>query len=180
MKKHYFIYLFFLCLIATSCESTVFEEEIPVTSATTRSSYEDLGYYGSYFVEQMYGTDEAFGYIRFNPPGAEYSFSYGTFATQPNLIKSSVSIIGGNIIYKGHDVGNKIDGVPNEVIRFTVKFNGTMAKVTINLNASTVVVPDNETFGVRLVIDNKNFDGKYLPTPPVDAGIGDFIFGKLR
>lgn len=174
MKKHYCIFLFFLCLIITSCENIVFEEETSATQVTTRSTYEDLGYYGSNFLEQTYSAEEAFGYLQFNPVGVEYTFALATIVDQ-NDIKSIVSVTGGNIIYNGHDMGSQIHGTSG-MIRFTIKFTSTMAKVTLTLKGAT---PDGKKRSAKLSIDQRTYNGKYLPLQTGDSVNLDLVLGRL-
>lgn len=174
MKKYHFIYLFLLCLITTSCESTVFEEGIPVTSATTKSNPEELDYYGSSFLDPSYSDEEVFAFISVNPIGAEYSFNLATITENPNN-KSIISIVGGNIIYKGQNVGSQIYGTPG-VNRFTVKFTSTMAKVTLALKGA---MPNSKKNSVRLAIDVTRYNDIFLPFPAGDPMNSDLILGQL-
>lgn len=176
MKKNYFIYILLLCLITTSCENIVLEEEIPITSATTKSTPEELNYYGSNFLDPSYSNEEAFAFISVNPIGAEYSFNLATIADNPNN-KSLVSVVGGHIIYKGSDVGSQINGVSGMgMVRFTVKFTSTMAKVTLALKGA---MPDSKRNSVRLSIDLKKYNGIFLPLPAGDPINSDLVLGQL-
>lgn len=174
MRKCYFIYLLFSCLIYTSCEKTAFEKEIPATQGITRSTPEEVNYYGSNFQDIIYNIDEAFGFIQVNPIGAEYSFGLATIVDTPNK-KSVVSVVGGTIIYNGHDVGNQISGTSG-MIRFTVKFTSTMAKITLSLKGTN---PNDKRNSARLAIDERKYNGKSLPLPNGDPLHSDLILGQL-
>lgn len=174
MKRHYFNYLIFLCLIISGCENAAYEQETFQTTASTRSNLEEVGYYGSNFQDQVFGTEEAFGYISLNPVGAEYSFSLATIVDKAD-IKSLVSIIGGSIIYNGRDLGSQINGVPGK-IRFIVKFTSTMAKVTLTLKGAK---PNDKSRSARLVIDERTYNGENLPLPTGDLLNSDLIVGQL-
>lgn len=175
MKKHHFIYFILLCLIATSCENTVLEEEVPAASAITRSNYEDLGYYGTNFYNPIFFDDLAYAFIDVNPIGAEYKFSFATLTDTPNS-KSVVTITGGSIIYNGRDVGSQISGGHGEMVRFTVKFTSTTAKVAVALNGA---MPSSKSKSVRLVIDQRQYNGEELPLLTPYAGLCDLILGRL-
>lgn len=174
MKKHHFIYFILLCLIATSCENTVLEEEVPESSAMTRSNYEDLGYYGSNFIDKIYFDDEVSAFIKTNPIGAEYSFNFATIVDNPSN-KSLVSVVGGYIIYNGSNIGSQIDG-GSGMKRFTIKFTSTMAKVTLTLKGA---IPGSKKNSARLSIDQRNYNGEYLPLPAGDSINSDLVLGQL-
>lgn len=168
MKLRHSLCLVFLYLLAISCENTILQENAPAITKTTSD------YYGSNFQEVQFGANEAFGYLRFNPIGAEYSFSLATVVNQTDA-QSIVSIIGGNIIYKGKDVGNQIYGVSG-AIRFSVKFTSTMAKVTLTLKGTDI---ESNRVSARLVIDERKYNGETLPLPMGDALNTDLIVGRL-
>lgn len=174
MKKLYFILLLLGCFITTSCEKTAFEDEIPVTPVTTKSTFEDMEYYGSNFLDQMYSDEEAFAFINVNPIGAEYSFNLATITDNPNN-KSTVSVVGGHIIYNGSNVGSQINGVSG-MIRFTVKFTSNTAKVTLTLKDA---MPDSKRNSARLSIDQREYNGEYLPLPAGDPVNSDLVLGLL-
>lgn len=182
MKKHYFICLLILCVSISSCENAFLEEEYSTTLATTKSNLDELGYYGSNFqniqtLETEYGIEEAGGYITFNPDDAEYSFTLGTSLSQTN-VKCIVSVVDGNIFYKGSNMGNQIYGEAG-FMNFTVKFTGSMGKVTLTLKSATPISYIDNRISSRLVIDQRKYKGEILPLPTSDTNICDLIVGRL-
>lgn len=172
MKKYYFIYLFFMCLIATSCENTVFEEEIPATSAVTKSTPESLGYYGSNFRNivvhtSRYGSDEMSGEFDVYPAvGSEYSCTLASELGNEG-VKSLVSISGGTIIYNGRE-NTRLYGV-NGQINFIIKTNSSTPEVTLNFE--TPYIPTDSRVSARLVIMSRKYNGETLPS--VSGGFPD-------
>lgn len=175
MKKHHYIYFILLCLIATSCENTVLEEEVPAASAITRNSNEYLSYYGTNFYDLTYFNDEVSAYISTNAIGAEYTLRFLTLTDTPNG-KSVVTIIGGNIIYNGRNVGSQISGGHGEMVGFTFKFTSTTAKVTVTLEGAG---SGNKSKSVRLVIDQRKYNGVELSLPTPDVSYCDLVLGQL-
>lgn len=173
MKKHYFIYLFLLCFITTSCENTIFEEEIPATSATTRSTPEELGYYGSDFRNIVvrttrYGSEEMSADFDVYPAvGSEYSCILGSSLGNEG-VKSKVSVSGATIIYNGRE-DTYLYGTGSQ-IKFIIKTNSSNPKVTLNFEVP-YPTPDDSRVSARLVINKKQYKGENLPS--VSGGYPD-------
>lgn len=173
MKKYHFIYLFFLCFVAISCENTVIEEEIPATSATTRSTPEELGYYGSNFRNVVvrtskYGSDEMSADFDVYPAaGSEYSCTLGSSVGNEG-VKSKVSVSGATIIYNGRE-DTYLYGTGGQ-IKFIIKTNSSSPKVTLNFEVPSPT-PDDSRVSARLVITQRQYRGEDLPT--ISGGVPD-------
>lgn len=184
MKRHYFIYLFLMCLITTSCENTVFEEEIPATAAVTRSTPEELGYYGSNFRNivvrtSQFGSDETYAYLNAYPAnGSEYSCTlYSELGNEG--VKSLVSIAGGTVIYNGI-TDNRIYGVDGQ-IKFTIRTSSPNLSVSLKFE-TPYPTPIDSRVSARLIINSKKYNGETLPS--VSGGFPDLnitaFYGGVR
>lgn len=172
MKKYHCICLFFICLIATSCENAILEEN-PVTPATTRSNYDELGYYGSNFrnitvYTSKYGADQMVADIEVNPGvGSEYSCTLGSTVGNEG-VKSKVSVTGATIIYNGRE-DTYIYGTGGQM-KFTIKTRASRPTVTLSFEVPTKI-PNDSRVEARLVITKRQFNGIDLPN--VSSGFPD-------
>lgn len=173
-----FIYLFFLCLMATSCENAMIEEENPTT---TRATPQELGYYGTYFMDvkseqTKWGLEHMYGYVEVYPAtGVEYKMRLATSMTESG-IRSAVSIAGGRIIHNGV-VDNRIYGESNGYVDFTIQFTSSRASVSLNLERTASSFYDNRVSS-RLVIMDMKYNGESLPYPGDNGGYSDLnVYG---
>lgn len=179
MKKYYFTYLFFLCLIITSCENTTFEEETPKTAVTTRSNYDpkEFARYNTIFynIKPIYagelgsdGLTSMTGDITTFKTGVEYDFELA--CTIRGDVKCVVWVTGGaGIIYDGQNYSS-IYGESGKQKKFTVKFNNT--KSTFHLALEAKYDPTTYKDGnARLVIVGARYFGESM------GGGGDVVGG---
>lgn len=76
-----FAFLVYMCLIASSCENTVFENNISATQLTTRSIPDDFTNYNSYFlvlsfIDNTTGKGSTVGTLKSYGQEVEYHFAY--------------------------------------------------------------------------------------------------------
>ncbi|WP_294589700.1 hypothetical protein [uncultured Bacteroides sp.] len=167
MKKYYCIYLFFLCLITTSCENTVLEDDVPTTSASTKSNNEDLGYYGSNFLNISIGNNER-GTVRMQGDievypaiGSEYLFWFNTSMTEGG-VRSVVSVTGGNIIYNGRE-STYLYGETKKQMVFTIRFHSSKARVNLDLEETMGYRFIDNRVSAKIAIQTRSYKGKFLP-----------------
>lgn len=165
MKKHYLIYLFFLCLIVSGCEKGIFDEENEATQTMTRSSIalSEAALYNTCF-QNIQTTKASSGYgisimtadISTYAEGVEYDFTL--WCTIRGDIKCYVSAISGEIIYNGKNYYD-ILGESGKQIKFTVKFHSSKTQIRLafeNAQATTTYYHDASA---KLVISSAKYHG---------------------
>lgn len=173
MKKHYFIYFLFLCFITTSCENTIFDRETSTTQSITKSTLNELGYYGSKFrnikvYTSRYGSDKMVADLEVCPAiGSEYSCTLGSNLGNEG-VKSIVSVTGGTIVYNGRE-DTYLYGT-NSQINFVIKTHTSKPTVTLNFEVPPTI-PDDSRVSARLVITKRQYNGENLPS--VSGGYSD-------
>lgn len=181
MKKYYFIYLFFLCLVAAGCEKTVLEEKNPATQATTRTTLAELGYYGTNFLNvsagrSQQGIEHMQGEIEVYPDiGTEYTFWFSTSMNEGG-VKSVISVSNGRIIYNGRE-STYLYGENGKQLKFTVRFHSKVATFSLDLETSmNYPFYDNRVFS-KVAIARKEYNGELLPSPVTEEkyGPGDLV-----
>lgn len=167
MDKHYLICMFFLCLIATSCENTVLEEEIPAKLVTTKSSvnpdvfrefntvfYNIIPIYGG-----GYGITKMSGDVSTYKDGVEYNFTLWC------EIKGDVKCVlwatgNAEFIYNGISYSS-IYAENKKQMKIKVKFHST--KTTFFLALETNYTPTlYKEASARFVFDNASYNGEWM------------------
>lgn len=168
MKKRHFIYFILLCLIATSCENTVLEEEIPAKSVTTKSSvnpdvfrefntvfYNIIPIYGG-----GNGITRMSGDVSTYKEGVEYNFTL--WCEIKGDVKCVLWAATGNVefIYNGISYSS-IYAENKKAMKIKVKFHST--KTTFFLALETNYTPTLYKEGyARFVFDNASYNGEWM------------------
>lgn len=167
MKKHHFIYFILLCLIATSCENTVLEEEVPAKSVTTKSSVNPDVFreFNTVFynIIPIYGGGDGItrmsGDVSTYKEGVEYNFTLWC------EIKGDVKCVlwdtgHSEFIYNGISYSS-IYAENKKQMKIKVKFHST--KTTFFLALETNYTPTLYKEGyARFVFDNASYNGEWM------------------
>lgn len=177
MKRHSFIYFLFLCLVATSCENTAFEEGVQEEQAITRSTPEELGYYGSKFrnvyeYTSLYGPEKMTAQLEVYPSGSEYNCRLAS-AIESSGVRTKVMVSGATISYNG-SVSNTFYGT-NGSTDFTIKIYTSDPIVTLCFDNPSVL-PTTGRNTARLVINTRKYEGENLPA--VSGGFDDLTINS--
>lgn len=185
MKKYHFIYLLFLCLIATSCENTFLEEEIPATQVTTRNSItpEEFARNNSLFynIESTHGgmggadgISKMTGDVNTFEEGVEYDFILYC------KIRGDVKCVlwaGGNVVftYNGRTCYT-IYGESGKYLKFTAKFYSSIT--TFRLALETGYTPNvYKDAYARFVFNGAKYNGEWTTVSPgfIAGGSHDLV-----
>lgn len=170
MKKHCFIYLFFLCLIATSCDKTVFENENVETTAITRSGYDPnvFARYNTIFynVKPIYGGEfgsdgltSITGDVTTFENGVEYDLQL--WCQTRGDVKCIVWVTGGAELFYNGRCYPSLYGESGKEKEFTVRFNNT--KSTFHLALEGPYDPTSFKDGQgKLVIASTRYNGERM------------------
>lgn len=162
MKKYYFIYLFLMCLIATSCENTVFEEEVLETHAVTRSSItqDEFRRDNSVFYNiQKFDEQRIAGDIKTYEKGVEYDFTL--WCQIKGDVKCVVWVSSGYIVYKGKYY-TSIYGVSGQDLKFTLQFNAPVTTVRMALETTDIFHEYYKEANARLVMSGARYNGESM------------------
>lgn len=172
MKK--FICLFFLCIMAISCENTVIEEEKTVTTrGTTSITPEQFASANSIFYDIKpiqggiafgEGLTQMSGVINTFEEGVEYDFIF--FCKIRGTIRCSIYASGAKMVYNGrvYQSGDPIYGINGEQMKIKVKFftNRTFFRLEVMGPHYTSLYSD---VSARFVIDRVRYNGEYVGAP---------------
>ena len=184
MKKYNFIYLIFLYLIATSCEKTVLEEEIPAAQSTTRSSItpEEFARNNSLFynIKPIYGgmgdadgISQMSGDINTFKEGVEYDFSL--YCEIRGDVKCVLWCTTGNadFIYNGRTY-HSIYGESRRRLDFTVKFNSQITTFRLALETGYTPYVYKDAYA-KFVFNGARYNGEEAFIGPIAGGSADLV-----
>lgn len=174
MKQYSFIYFIFLCLIISSCESTVLEEENSVTQAVTRSDItkDEFARSNSIFYNVQptnigIDTYHIVGDIKTYSKDVEYDFTL--WCQIKGDVKCIVWISSGEILYQGKSYSS-IYGISGKEIKFTLKFNASVTSIRMALETTDYLNNYYKEANARLTISDARYKGESM-------GSGGYIEG---
>lgn len=159
--------MFFLCLITTSCENTVLEENISATQLITRSIPNDFTDYNTYFldlssIDNGYGTESMTGTLK--SYGKEVEYHFALFCALTGDVKCKMETSDGDIIYNGQAPTKSIYGISGQMVRFIHKNHYPNGETYITFKierGSSSTFKDAEA---RLLVEKVVYKGEQVTT----------------
>lgn len=165
MKKYHYICLFFICLIATSCENTVFEKDVPAVQPTTRSIPEDFTDYNTYFldlssVDYGAGTESMTGTLK--SYGKEVEYHFILFCALTGDVKCKMETSDGDIIYNGQNPTKSIYGISGQKIEFIHRNHYPDGETYITFKIERGSSNTLKSAEARLLVDKVIYNGEQI------------------
>lgn len=185
MRRYYSIYLFIICLIATSCDNTVLEEEISTTQVNTRNSTmaEQFALHNTSFINIKSlsnpwgkGLKEMSGEIVTYTSGVEYDFVLW-YKARGDVKCYVMSLGGARISHNGRD-NDELCGENGKYVTFTVKFSkaSSQMKVFFETENNSALYKDASA---KLLITGIRYQGEKMATGSIKGESHDLCIEAI-